>query len=671
MRRGRVPASVPACLLAWRVVENMGILRLMRVRAGVVLALLSSAVVVTSPGTASAQTQFCERGRAPCARVSVPLDRGGTIPGTVSLYIERAKARTPIRPPLFLIGGGLGQSATETFSPERASDVIGAEAKARDVIVMDSRGTGKSDVLNCPSLQRRASSLSMAAAECAERIGPRRAFYTANDAADDIEAIRAAIGAPRIALLSLASGSELALAYAARYPGHVERLVLDSPVEPGGRDPLLRTSMRAAPGALGAFCRDGGCRAWTKDIGKDLTQLAEALERAPLQGFVTGPRGRRRAATIDSSGLLEILLAGDRDPFVRALGPGAIHSASRGDVAPLLRLAHRVAAGSRGVDPLSFLSQGARAAARCEQSLFPWSSLTDPKQRLAEARARLATLPANSFGPFGPAAALGSDVLELCEAWPATPGKAPTAAPLPAVPTLLMASATGVTAPVANVRAIAARIPGSRVIETYGGGNLVMGNFDFNGCSTRWIRRFLAGQAPGACERRLRPAVLPVPAPPAALAQVRQADGLAGRPARTLTAVRLTIADGLVALWGHGYTDWSTGFGGPGYVSEGFRLGALRGGSYIFRDWNRGYLLRGASAVSGVVVDGALSKSEFGDRIGSGWLRVRGRAAARGRLRLRKGLLVGRLGSRRVHVDAALNPGHNLLEAPAEAMSGR
>jgi pimeloyl-ACP methyl ester carboxylesterase len=642
----------------------------MWVRAGVVLALLSSAGAMAVPAAAGAQSQFCERGRAPCARVSVPLDRSGTIPGTVSLYIERAQARTPVRPPLFLIGGGLGQSATATFSPEWASDVIGAEAKARDVVVMDSRGTGRSDVLDCPSLQRKAGSLAVAAGECAERIGPRRAFYTANDAADDIEAVRASIGSPRIALLSLASGSELALAYAARYPGHVDRLVLDSPVEPGGRDPLLRTSMRAAPGALRAFCRQGGC-AWTQDIGRDLTKLAGTLERAPLRGFVTGPRGRREAATIDSSGLLEILLAGDRDPFVRALGPGAIRSASRGDAVPLLRLSHRVAAGSRAVDPLRFLSHAARTAARCEQSLFPWSSTADPAQRMAEARARVAALPATSFGPFGPMAALGSDVLELCATWPVTPGRAPAAAPLPAVPTLLMASATGVTAPVANVQAIAARIPGSRVIETHGGGNLVMGGFDFNDCATRWTRRFLAGQAPGACERRLRPAVVPVPAPPAALAQVRQADGLTGRPARTLTAVRLTIADGLVALWGHGSTDWSTGFEGSGYVGKGFRLGALRGGSYVFRDWNRGYLLRGASAVSGVVVDGALSKSEFGDRIESGWLRVRGRAAARGRLRLRKGQLVGRLGGRLVHVAASLSPGHNLLKAPAEAMSGR
>ncbi len=643
----------------------------MWVRAGVVLALLSSVAAATLPAIASAQGQFCERGSAPCARVSVPLDRSGTIPGTVSLYIERAKARTPVRPPLFLIGGGLGQSATATFSPHMASDVIGAEARARDVVVMDSRGTGKSDVLNCPLLQRQASSLSAAAAACAEQIGPRRAFYTADDSADDIEAVRVAIGAPRIALLSLASGSELALAYAARYPDHVDRLVLDSPVEPGGRDPLLRTSMRAAPRALRAFCRHGGCRAWTKDIGADLTRLGASIERAPLRGFVTGPRGRRHVATIDSSGLLDLLLAGDRDPFVRALGPGAVHSASRGDVAPLLRLARRVAAGSRAVDPLSFLSQAARAAARCEQSRFPWSSMADPTQRLAEARAGVAALPAASFGPFGPVAALGSDVLELCEAWPVTPGRVPAAAPLPAVPTLLLASATSVTTPVANVRAIAARIPGSHVIETHGGGNLVMGGFDFNDCSTRWIRRFLAGQVPGACERRLRPAVLPVLAPPASLAQVRQAVGLTGRPARTLTAVRLTIADGLVALWGLAFPDWSSGFGDPGYVGEDIRLGALRGGSYLFRARSSRYLLHDASLVPGVVIDGALDKSEHGGRVRSGRLRVSGRAAAPGQLRLRKGQLVGRLAGRPVRVPAALDPGFNLLKAPITAVSGR
>ena len=56
--------------------------------------------------------------------MSVPLDRSGRVPGRVSLLvIQRLRARQhggATRPPLFVLAGGPGQSATAAFGGDGA-----------------------------------------------------------------------------------------------------------------------------------------------------------------------------------------------------------------------------------------------------------------------------------------------------------------------------------------------------------------------------------------------------------------------------------------------------------------------------------------------------------------------------------------------------------------------
>src|SRR5436190_1826227 len=77
-----------------------------------------------------------------------------------------------------------------------------------------------------------------AVSACAAQLGARRAFYTSRDSADDMEAVRQSIGVDRISLFGGSYGTYTALTYARRYPQHVESLILDSPVAPGGLDAL-------------------------------------------------------------------------------------------------------------------------------------------------------------------------------------------------------------------------------------------------------------------------------------------------------------------------------------------------------------------------------------------------------------------------------------------------
>ena len=116
-------------------------------------------------------------------------------------------------------------------------------------------------------------------ANCANRIGPRRAFYTTADTVLDIDALRQALGADKIALMGISYGTHVALQYARAFPEHVDRLILDSIVGPDGPDAFLLDTYRNMPRVLDEQCAHGACRNATKDPVADVAALVRAHQR--------------------------------------------------------------------------------------------------------------------------------------------------------------------------------------------------------------------------------------------------------------------------------------------------------------------------------------------------------------------------------------------------------
>jgi pimeloyl-ACP methyl ester carboxylesterase len=606
-----------------------------------------------APAAHAATLEFCgSAGERPCATLTVPLDRSGTVPGTIRLRIERQRASQPARPPLFLIAGGPGQSAIESFDSDTVQRLLGTEARARDVVVVDLRGTGRSGLLRCPSLERSEGDAAAAGAACAARLGPARAFYTAADAADDLDAVRRALGAPRIALFGVSYGTFVAQTYARRYPMTVERMVLDSVVGPTGIDPLDRPSLQAAPRVLRVFC--GRRCGWTRDIGSDLTRLVRRLEKTPMRGLRTDRRGRRLPARVGAVGLLSVLVSGDVDPFVRAKTPGAIRNALRGDAAPLLRIARQVTAEDVLFESPRALSPAAYAAAICADSAFPWDPMASPDARRQQASTLVHGLPAGTFGPFGANTALASGTLALCSAWPASGRPAPAQAQLPAVPTLLLSGRTDLRTPLENARAVAAELPGAELIDVVALGHGVLGS-TISRCAGAAFTRFLAGGRAGRCPAGLRPFPAFAP-PPLGLGEVAPVGGRRDRPGRIAGATSLTVLVG----FSDALTDMSNlvGIGSAETAApRSLTTAALRGGRFSFDTRSNGFKVRHASYVPGVRVHGQLRLSRFAfgaaaddesTRIfDSGRLVVSG-GAAHGKLTVRRGIARGVLGGRRV-----------------------
>ena len=603
-------------------------------------AVVAACLVVAAPAEAEPRFKRCGAFGFECARVSVPLDRTGAVPGRVSLFVKRIRARErPRRGALFVLAGGPGQSASDAFG-NGALSVLYPGYGNRDLIVFDQRGTGRSGVLRCSALER-ANLLyaGVAAGRCAERLGARRAFYTSRDSAEDIEELRVTLGYEKIALFGTSYGTKVALGYALAHPASVERMVLDSVVEAAGPNPLYLDSFEAVPRVLRALCR-AGCSAFTRDPVADVETLVGRLARAPLRGSVVLQGGSVRKSRLNREDLFAVLLAGDLNPAVRASFPGAVRAALDGDSAPLLRLRQRAFAIDGAPPPPKVLSATLYTATTCEETPFPWArtAAPDPAARRAAAVAAAEALPDSAFFPFDRTTAVHNDLVNLCGRWPASPvAPAFGGAGLPDVPVLLMEGEDDLRTPVENARRVAAQFPRARLLVAGETGHSALGA-DMTGCTEAAFSAFLRGRRFSTdCPRRPR-GFRPDPPPPMGLAELRPTGGEPGNRGRVLTAVALTMRDL--------FQDFVAAFIPDPTDPDIARGGGLRSGRY--RLDGRGTLtLRRLSFVPGVRLSGRIEK--LGTRRARGRIRVEsGRRAPSGVLAFRNGRVRGTLGGRPV-----------------------
>jgi pimeloyl-ACP methyl ester carboxylesterase len=575
-----------------------------------------------------------------CARITVPLDRTGATPGTVNLHVERLRSRGRRDGALLALAGGPGEAATPYIFDWAFT--LRSALQNRDLVVLDQRGTGLSGVLRCRGLfvpvTRTPLEQAQAAERCAQSLGPRRAHYTTRDSVDDIDAVRRAVGVDRITLFGVSYGTKVALGYAAKYPQHVERLLLDSVVEPAGPGAFSQESLAAVPRILRALCVRG-CEEITKDLPADLAALLSSMRGGLLYGPLVAADGRRKRARIGRLRLLELLFAGDFDPTLRAELPAALRAAREGDTAPLLRLALRSERGA-GPTPARYLSDALYTATVCEEGPLPWDRTTPVSARAAAAEANVRGLPVTTLGPFDRTTVLfGSAPFQLCSRWPTAPTDPQLPdGPFPAVPALVLAGEDDLRTPLESARRVASRIPGATLVTVPEMGHSVLGGFPRR-CGIRAAADFFSGRPVRPCVARRR-SFPPLPPFPRSLAKVRAEPQVGGRRGRTVTAVGLTLADALDQLLSASLL--------ARFEQSVLRVGGLRAG-YV-RAGEEALDLHGVVYVPGVRLRGRIV---FGNRP-HGVLRVSGRAAARGRLVFRRdGSVTGRLGGRKVQVGVA------------------
>lgn len=174
---------------------------------------------------------------------SVPEDRSDPHSRRIEIGFVRFRSTNPNpgRPLVYLAGGPGGSGVATARGPRQP--VFLALRAVGDVIVLDQRGTGFSNHIAPCTARRRldpAVPLSDATLTAYYRetldqcLGEWRAAgvavngYTTQESADDIEALRRALGVRKVDLWAISYGSQLALETMRRHPRRIGRVVLAS-----------------------------------------------------------------------------------------------------------------------------------------------------------------------------------------------------------------------------------------------------------------------------------------------------------------------------------------------------------------------------------------------------------------------------------------------------------
>jgi pimeloyl-ACP methyl ester carboxylesterase len=598
------------------------------VRRAAALALTVAFLTAAPSVNAAVRTHPCpEDPSGHCGTLRVPLDRTGQVKGTIPIkfaYKGNLRGRTPI----LALSGGPGQAGV-TLLADFADSL--RSAGRRGVVVLDQRGTGFSGVLRCTALER--SDLLKAgkeAAQCARKLGARRDYYFSDDSVADMDALRAALGIQKWSIYGVSYGTRVATLYAQRYPDRVDRLVLDSVVEPGGPDPLYGPTFAAIPRILRQICVARLCRSVTKDIVADTSRLVARLSKGALHGVLVDARGKRHKRTFGRNRLFATMLTGDFDESLRAELPTAMRSALRGDAAPIIRLAHRAAVIEGGGSDPHFLSATLYAATVCTEESFPWDWNADPVTRLAQAKAAVEGIPESALYPFDHKTALDSDEIYLCSRWPAVKRTLPPPpGPLPNVKTLLVEGQDDLRTPIEGAQRLAALLPQSTLVAVPGVGHSVYGS-DLSNCSGRALRQFFAGKKVTTKCRHPNGRIRPDGPIPASFKELRPA-AASGNRGRTVTAATLTVFDVLEQ-------SADSLLSNPLGMIRG---GGLRSGRYF--ETRTTIALRNVEYVPGVRVSGAVTEG------GAARLTIGGGKAAGGYMHLSAGgRVTGVLGGKAV-----------------------
>jgi len=176
---------------------------------------------------------------ADCGVLSVPEDPTRTGGRQIRLAFARVPAvsRSKRPDPLFLLAGGPGMAATTFYA--MTAPVFARIHRDRDIVLVDQRGTGKSNPLDCPEgdetdLGASGGSIIDETRRCLQMLGAKAdvAQYTTSVAVKDLDRVRRALGYQQINLYGVSYGTRVAQQYLRRFPRQTRSLILDGVVPP-------------------------------------------------------------------------------------------------------------------------------------------------------------------------------------------------------------------------------------------------------------------------------------------------------------------------------------------------------------------------------------------------------------------------------------------------------
>src|SRR3954452_20321851 len=333
-----------------------------------------------------------------CGSIDVPLDRAnpgaGTTPTFFSVIPHRGSG-----PALCTILGAAGGPGVSSTAEPLFPFLFGSLLDRRDLLTIDLRGTGRSGAIDCDALQHGLSDLLDAIRDCGAQLGPSWARYGSADRAEDIEAVRAALGIAQLDFYGVSGGGVAVQAYAARHADRLRTAILDAPYVHGIDDAFQSPVAGAIERTTELICkRSPSCGPADRKPLKTMRELITRVRARPVTGTALDADGQLHDVTLDER-LLVNILADDSAGFLNTAEiSAAARALSHGDAAPLLRLG-----AENDLPPLfdsgdpRFFSQGDFVATFCADGTFPMDLGTGEAVKRAQYADAAARLKQNAF----------------------------------------------------------------------------------------------------------------------------------------------------------------------------------------------------------------------------------------------------------------------------------
>ena len=550
---------------------------------------------------------------AECGELTVPLDWSDPATGTthVAFALIRHRDASPSQGTIVYNPGGPGLTVIQQANSLAAT--FAPVLDQHDLLLFDPRGTGLSDPLSCPQFsaaQVFASAATQAAADgaCGSSLGAAAARYGTDAIADDLDALRAALGIGELDLWGESYGSYLMQVYAALFPHHVRSVVLSGPI-PIDFPPLGTVQAAATRQAIDLVCARSGGACQGSAVLAAIAQLSAQLDRHPVP-FTAQLGSQRFPAVLTQAQLASVVYNADNVLPQYGRIPAAVDSALAGDYAPLEQLVTETQSapafilnGSPAAGALVDVAMGRATSCHDYPRVF---SYADPvAARVQEYQQALNATDPGDFYPFSPlawseAGVIGNGIVGTfdCIDWPdepTTPSPLPPGARMPDVPTLVLAGDLDTTAPIAFGRQVAAEFPDSRLVVIPNIGHVPTEGDD---CALNLALTFVRTliQDGGDCAGTGTPPTVTAPQPLTA-GGIRPVPGTAPLAARQAVGLVLaTVADfanqsPIFSLWGS--------------------AAALRGGSYAAQP-DGSFALNAVRVVNDATIDGTVTLAGSG-----------------------------------------------------------
>ena len=246
---------------------------------------------------------------AQCASLEVPVDYARPQGDTIKLALVKVPARKASKRigSLVVNPGGPGGSGVDYA---RAADfIVGKGVRdAYDVVGFDPRGVGRSAPIDCvtdsqldaflgsdPTPDDPAEEQAFAdtarsfAQSCAATAGPLLGHVSTQDAARDMDVLRATLGEEKLTYLGKSYGTYLGTIYASLFPTNVGRMVLDGVVAPDLTPEELNLGQakgfELATRQWAAYCvEQGDCPLGSSvdDVMQGLRTFLRSVDQSPL-----------------------------------------------------------------------------------------------------------------------------------------------------------------------------------------------------------------------------------------------------------------------------------------------------------------------------------------------------------------------------------------------------